>query len=129
MKAEQNNWGFYFNIVDGKNKGYGTALHEAVSDEALEAVQRLLEANADVNAISRWNQRWTPLHLAAFHGHADLIKMLLEAKADPCARDGTGWTPVDYAKRLHGAKRCLWFRELGLTRLVQMEGGQSRSDA
>ena len=114
--------------VDGKNEGDGTALHQAVSDEALEAAQRLLEVNADVNAVESKYRR-TPLHVAAYKGHGDLTKILLEAKADPCAREEDGWTPLDWAKCLHGANGCLWFREVGLARLAQMEGGRSRSDA
>ena len=127
LKVEQRGRVGYFHIVNGKNNGDRTALHEAVDDKALEAAQRLLEVNADVNAVG--SHRWTPLHVAAYCGHADLIEMLLEAKADPCARDKDGETPVDWAKGRHGANRCLWFREVGLARLVQMEGGRSRSDA
>ena len=119
----------FFHIVDGENMGVGTALHQAATaDKALQAAQHLLDANAKVNAVDRWNRR-SPLHLAAFHGHADLITMLLEAEADPCARNKSGETPVDWAKSRHGAYGCLWFREVGLTRLVQLEGGRSRSDA
>ena len=98
--AGERSW--HFNIVDGKNEGHGTALHQAAWDEALEAAQRLLEVNPDVNAVES-KYRETQLHLAAARGHADLITMLLEAKADPCARDWLHMTPLDCAKvRLGG---------------------------
>ena len=125
MEVEQRWEGYYFYIVNGESKGVGTALHQAVKEEALEAGQRLVEANADVNAVGG-KYRETPLHVAAFTGHADLITMLLEAKADSCAVDEDGETPVDWAKGHHGANGCLWF---GPTRLVQLEGGRSLSDA
>ena len=124
-KVRKKGWGGYFYIVAGENSGSGTALHEAADDQALEAARRLLEANADVDAVDRL-YGGTPLHFAAFQGHAELIKMLLEVKADPCARDGTGRTPVDWTK-ISGLPSC--FREAGLQRLVEMEGGRSRSDA
>ena len=116
--------GSFFRIVDVKNKGDGTALHQAVDDEATEAARRLLEIDADVNAVGG-EDRWTPLHVAA---DAELIKTLLKAKADPRAGDKGGNTPVDQAKWRYGDRGVLWFREAGLTRLVEMEGG-SRSDA
>ena len=92
----------HFNIMDGKNRGSGTALHQAVQDEALEVARRLLEVKANVNAVGGAFRR-TPLHVAADQGHADLITMLLEAKADPYARDEDGRTPVDCAKQ-HGGR-------------------------
>ena len=106
MEVEQRGGGIYFDIVDGKNRSRGTALHQAARDEALEAAQRLLEVNADGNAVDS-EVRWTPLHVAAYKGHGELITMLLEAKADPCARDDIGWTPADYAKCHHGGGRGL----------------------
>ena len=120
--------GNYFHIVDGKNTGDGTALHQAVKDEALEAALRLLEVDADVHAVGGiW--RGTPLHLAAGYSHAELIPVLLEAKSDAWAPDTEGNTPVHVARRYHGARRHpLVFRDAELTRLVEMEGG-SRSDA
>lgn len=40
--VETNDQG-YFHVVDGQNKGSGTALHQAAADQALEALRRLLE--------------------------------------------------------------------------------------
>ena len=40
---------------------------------------------------------WTPLQLAAFAGHADLARQLLEAHADPGKRNQWDWTALDYA--------------------------------
>lgn len=107
----------YFHTLDGKN---GTALHQAVSDNALEATSYLLEVGAEVDAVEK--HRHTPLHIAAACGHPELLEMLLQARADPCARDRDGQTPVDVAKEWHGARALQCFREVGLAAMVAMEG-------
>jgi ankyrin repeat protein len=48
----------------------------------------LLDHGADPNARwSHWDAEVTPLHLAALGGHADIVRLLLEAGGDPRARD------------------------------------------
>ena len=103
----------FFHIVDGKNEGRGTALHQAsednrVWDEGLQVARWLLKVNADVNAVEG-KDHWTPLHIAADHGHAELIQELLDAMADPCARDVDGKTPLDLAKLHHEGRGVALF--------------------
>jgi ankyrin repeat protein len=40
----------------------------------------------------------TPLHLAAMHGHADTVDMLIHNSADPNARDAEGRTALALAE-------------------------------
>ena len=51
-------------------------------------VDRLLDRGADPNGRwDHWDARVTPLHLAALGGHAEVVRMLLAAGADPGIRD------------------------------------------
>ena len=43
-------------------------------------------------------QGHTPLHLAAMHGHADAVDILLHNNADPNAIDGAGRTALALAE-------------------------------
>src|SRR5579883_2936403 len=53
----------------------------------------LLAKNKDL-AKSRNAEGQTPLHLAAWGGYAQIIRLLLEAGADPNAQDNSGATPL-----------------------------------
>lgn len=41
----------------------------------------------------------TPLHIAALHGHCDVVSRLLSEKANINAQDRNGWTPLHCATR------------------------------
>lgn len=41
----------------------------------------------------------TPLHAAAFSGNTEIVKLLIEAKANPNAENDAGWTPLRGAVR------------------------------
>ena len=68
------------------------------------AVKWLLDHGADPNARwAHWDAEVTPLHLAALAGHEDVVRLLLEAGADPRVRDSKhdsdaiGW--AEYFRR------------------------------
>ena len=64
-----------------------TALHLAAFFGQLEAARMLIDAGADVNAVSRNSLRNTPLHAAAAGRHADVARLLVERGADGLAVD------------------------------------------
>ena len=77
-----------------------TALHHAVLLGLYSTVKLLLQYGAFMDA--RTSQVGgppdrTPLHLAAKDGHLPIIKLLLNAGADPSVQDMEGATPLDEA--------------------------------
>ena len=68
-------------------RGAALSIFEACAAGELEHVERLLEDGPDPSAINaHGTDGWTPLHLAAFFGHAKIVELLLASGADPAAR-------------------------------------------
>ncbi|OQR97919.1 hypothetical protein ACHHYP_09434 [Achlya hypogyna] len=59
-------------------------------------VKFLISRGARVSARNE-GTAWTALHAAAFQEHGKVVRILLDADADPYARDAEGRTPTDYA--------------------------------
>jgi ankyrin repeat protein len=76
-----------------------TALAEAAEsarlEQAVEIADLLLERG--VKAASTDRRGETALHAAARMGNARLVERLIEAGADPMARDNSGWRPLEVA--------------------------------
>jgi ankyrin repeat protein len=68
-------------------------LHEAVIQNNLEKVEQLLKNGADVN-IKDSGIGFTALHFAAQDGFTEIIKLLLNNKADVAAQDEYGNSPL-----------------------------------
>ncbi|XP_046984077.1 BTB/POZ domain-containing protein At4g08455-like [Schistocerca americana] len=62
------------------------------------AVVRLLLSVASHPNV-RDHRGWTPLHWAAYYGHAEAAAALLQAGADRGATTDYGWTPLDIARQ------------------------------
>jgi ankyrin repeat protein len=60
----------------------------------------LAESGADVNVKNTDRTGYqTPLHLACLFQNAQIVRLLLDAGADPCARNEGEWTALDYVRK------------------------------
>jgi ankyrin repeat protein len=73
-----------------------TALHWASRSGAADIARLLLDAGADVKAVTRLG-RYTPLHLAAQEGAGEVVGQLLARGADAGAVTTTGAVPLHFA--------------------------------
>jgi len=75
-----------------------TELHVAARDGDIEKLKALLEAAEDEKAVNATDQhRRTPLHLAAFFGHALAVQLLLEKGADAQREAMDGFLALHFA--------------------------------
>ncbi len=82
--------------VDAPRGDGMTALHWAARLGDLASARRLLAAGADSETVTRLG-RHTPLHVASRAGHAPLVAVLLEHRADAEARTSAGAAPLHFA--------------------------------
>jgi uncharacterized protein len=74
-----------------------TALHFAAFFGHPEAATLLIERGAEVDAFGRGWMTGTALHSAASRLQSDVVRILLEAGANPDVRQSAGWTPLHAA--------------------------------
>jgi ankyrin repeat protein len=71
-----------------------TPLHFAAFFGRFEAAQLLVARGAEVNAFGRGWMTGTAMHSAVSRSHGDVVRILLDAGADPNVRQSAGWTPL-----------------------------------
>jgi uncharacterized protein len=74
-----------------------TPLHLAAFFGQLDAARILLDAGADVNAVSHNSLDNTPLHAATAGKHSDVAMLLLDHGASADTVDAGGYTPLQIA--------------------------------
>jgi uncharacterized protein len=71
-----------------------TALHLAAFFGRFEAAALLIERGAEVDAFGRGWMTGTAMHSAVSRLQSDVVRILLEAGANPNVRQSAGWTPL-----------------------------------
>lgn len=84
-------------ILDARSPDDATALHFAAFFAQPEPARFLVDHGADVHAVSPTFGNVTPLHSAAAGGSAEIVHILLDAGADPNARQNGGFTALHAA--------------------------------
>jgi len=72
-------------------------LFDAARTGGVALANALIFQGSDVNAADV--EKLTPLHVASFGGHAEVVRLLIAAGADTGARDVYGFTPLHAAAR------------------------------
>jgi ankyrin repeat protein len=80
--------------VDRSAGELGTPLQKAIDGGFVNIAAFLIKHGADINKAARGS---TPLHNAVRWGSPETVKFILEAGANPNARDSYGFTPLMYA--------------------------------
>jgi len=84
-------------ILDARSPDDATALHFAAFFAQPQTARLLVDHGADVHAVSPTFGNVTPLHSAAAGGSPEIVHLLLEADADPNARQNGGFTALHAA--------------------------------
>jgi len=78
-----------------------SALHVAALKGYSQIASLLIEKGEDINVNIRDHDNYTPLHHACIYGHVNIVRTLLNKKADVNAQSNEGYTPL-HAAALHG---------------------------
>ena len=83
-------------VNDYSGDGF-TALHFAAFFGRREAAALLVDRGAEVDAFGRGWMTGTAMHSAVSRKHAEVVRLLLDAGANPNVRQSAGWTPLHAA--------------------------------
>eukprot|EP00817_Percolomonadidae_sp_ATCC50343_P006068 CAMPEP_0117426514 /NCGR_PEP_ID=MMETSP0758-20121206/6602_1 /TAXON_ID=63605 /ORGANISM="Percolomonas cosmopolitus, Strain AE-1 (ATCC 50343)" /LENGTH=172 /DNA_ID=CAMNT_0005211707 /DNA_START=520 /DNA_END=1035 /DNA_ORIENTATION=+ len=79
--------------VNEKGNEDRTALLIACEEGHFKIIQRLLEEEADVNAVSK-DMKWSPLFMAIGQGSLEIVKLLVNYKANTNQLDSMNRSPL-----------------------------------
>jgi hypothetical protein len=81
------------NVKNGRGQ---TQLHHCAEKGLTTSVKRLLSIR-NINVNVKDVNKDTPLHDAAYYGHIEITRLLLQNGAELNVRNNHGWTPLHYA--------------------------------
>ena len=104
----------------------GAAIEELDNGGSMEMLHLLLKNGADVNGWDSDHQA-TPLLMAMFRNNKEVMRMLLEAGADPNAVGAEGDSPLRWAAENDDLEMAKLFLQFGADKTINKFGGFSRS--
>ena len=82
-----------------------TPMHTAVLKGKVKILELIIRASEEKNPAD-FENKWTPLHMAASLGRTECAKVILENIADHSPRDCNGMTPMHFATEMGHAEIC-----------------------
>ncbi|WP_341814953.1 ankyrin repeat domain-containing protein [Wolbachia endosymbiont (group A) of Chalcis sispes] len=117
-----------FSILDSDKIVDYMLVHLAVECNSVPIVKLLLAKEAKVNEpiyeLDEAKSKLTALHIAALHGHQEIVQLLLNNDANPLLKDSQGRTPRDIVGDVKGKKAIIEMLEEGEQRYA--EAGATR---
>ena len=107
--------------------GY-TALHYAAFFGGADAAEALIDAGADLEAVSRNPMGVRPLNSAAAGRHGDVARLLVERGADVNAAQEQGFTPLHAAAQNGDADLVAVFLAAGADKDARLADGRTAAD-
>lgn len=102
-----------------------TPLHFAAFLGGPETITVLVDAGADVGAVSTGAMTVQPLHSAAASGSVEAVRALLDSGADADARQGGGFTPLHEAALNGNVEMATLLVERGADATLTADDGRS----
>jgi adenosylhomocysteine nucleosidase len=115
-------------LVNAYSQDGFTALHLAAFFGKAEAVRRLLDGGASVDAVTRNDLANQPLHAAAAGKHVEVCRLLLAAGADVHATQHGGYTPLHEAAQHGDDEMVELFLSAGADPTIAVEAGGTPAD-
>ncbi|WP_353285749.1 ankyrin repeat domain-containing protein [Wolbachia endosymbiont (group A) of Gastracanthus pulcherrimus] len=117
-----------FSILDSDKIVNYMLVHLAVECNSVPIVKLLLAKEAKVNEpiyeLDEAKSKLTALHIAALHGHQEIVQLLLNNDANSLLKDSQGRTPRDIVGDVKGKKAIIEMLEEGEQRYA--EAGATR---
>ena len=114
--------------VNARSGDGGTALHFSCFFGQPECARELVQRGADLHAVAAAFGNVQPLHSAAAGRSAEIVKILLEAGADPKVKQGHGWTALHSAAQHGDADMSQTLLQHGADGSAKADNGQTPLD-
>jgi ankyrin repeat protein len=115
-------------LVRARSVDDGTALHFAAFFRQPETTRLLVDRGSDLEAVASTFGNVTPLHSACASGERESARILLEAGADPNARQQRGFTPLHAAAQNADEQLARMLLERGADPEAATEDGSKPRD-